>query len=395
MNLNTTIEIDLKGFFRWWAEELVFLLPKTLLRRLRDRQGQVVFSLLDTGYCAEYFNDDGVLVSRQALDLADENAVRDWQSNQPAMQKAEWILRLDQAHALCRRLRLPAAALENLQHVVGFEMDRYTPFRPEQVYFAAVALGKTEQGQADVLMLAAPKPQLDEQLADLQVWGVRPQRVDYRPMAEQYPGVAGKFDLLPPQYRPKAGKIAQLMQWTLGFTLTALLVAVSVLPIWQEAQAVAELKLRVKQLESDNRLVDVQQREIDQLRVETEQLLSIKREAPALLAVLDELTKLLNDDTWLTHMNYADRHLQIQGQSPAASELIGILENSAFFNHVSFVSPLTQDKTTGRERFQISMDVGMPARARLESADLPLQTSPSANDISNDGQWPEPEVGHE
>ena len=42
-----------------------------------------------------------------------------------------------------------------------------------------------------------------------------------------------------------------------------------------------------------------------------------------------------------------------------ASALISLLEASPFFSNVSFASPLTQDKATGMERFQISMDVSV------------------------------------
>jgi general secretion pathway protein L len=49
--------------------------------------------------------------------------------------------------------------------------------------------------------------------------------------------------------------------------------------------------------------------------------------------------------------------LQIQGESPAASGLIAVLEDSALFSNAKFVSPVTQDTTTGLERFQITVDV--------------------------------------
>jgi general secretion pathway protein L len=97
-----------------------------------------------------------------------------------------------------------------------------------------------------------------------------------------------------------------------------------------------------------------------------------------LLAVLNELSHLLNDETWLTHMHFADNQLQIQGQSPAASTLISTLEASDFFSSVSFVSPLTQDKTTGRERFQISMTVTAPVKKQAD------EDSQTANPDSNE-----------
>ena len=56
-------------------------------------------------------------------------------------------------------------------------------------------------------------------------------------------------------------------------------------------------------------------------------------------------------------MKYSDGHVQIQGESPAASGLIAVLEDSEMFKNAKFVSPVTQNKATGSERFQITADV--------------------------------------
>jgi len=176
----------------------------------------------------------------------------------------------------------------------------------------------------------------------------------------------------------------------------SLLFGVLVLPVWMEGQAVESLKTRIRQLEKQNQVVDAQQTEIDALRTETQRLIDTKRQAPALLPVLNELSNLLNDDTWLTHMQFSEQHLQMQGQSPAASALIGVLEKSEFFSNVSFVSPLTQDKVTGRERFQISMDITMPVASVEEAgedapaADLPDQEEPVAPEQPADNPDAEP-----
>jgi general secretion pathway protein L len=69
------------------------------------------------------------------------------------------------------------------------------------------------------------------------------------------------------------------------------------------------------------------------------------------------LSQLLPNDTWLTHLKYINNKLNIQGQSPSASALIGVMEASSLFSNARFVSPLTQDKKTGFERFQISVEV--------------------------------------
>lgn len=390
MNLDTTIDFDLKRFFRWWGGELAFLVPKSLLQHLRERHGSVIFTPSAQGFEVALLDDDERIVARRSVDVNQSDGFKQLKGQYPAMEKADFVLRLSADQALHKLLYLPAAAQENLRQVVGFELDRYTPFNAEQVYFSLIPLGSTEHAQLRILLIAAPKPHLDEQLANLTMLGVQPHKVDYAPAAADFPQTRNAYNLLPDRFRRNGGKLGQSLQWLAGAALLLLLLAAMVLPVWLEGQAVESLQTRIKQLEKQNRAVDLQQSEIDALRAETQKLIDIKQQSPALLAVLNELSRLLNDETWLTHLHFSDNRMQIQGQSPAASALIGTLEGSEFFSDVSFVSPLTQDKTSGRERFQISMTVNTPVSIlQTDSADAADAESPDegAEPISE----PEPE----
>jgi general secretion pathway protein L len=263
---------------------------------------------------------------------------------------------------------LPEAALENLQQVVGFELDRYTPFKREQVYYTAISLGKTGFGQIQVLLVLTPQVILDDLLAQLNAWGVQPARIEYASIQSAYPDTEGTYNLLPERYQPNTNPLEKSVHWLLNTVLIVLLVAVMVYPVWQEQLAVDFLKAQIKSLEKDTRQVDQQQLEIDALRDETQKLISIKTQTPQLVPVLNELTHLLKNDTWLSNLQYSEKHMQITGQSPSASSLIGLLEASPYFSKVSFVSPLTQDKVTGFERFQISMEVSYEQEPKVEPA---------------------------
>ncbi len=48
---------------------------------------------------------------------------------------AEVVLKMPRDKVLRRLVDLPAAAAENLREVLGFEMDRHTPFNADEVYF--------------------------------------------------------------------------------------------------------------------------------------------------------------------------------------------------------------------------------------------------------------------
>jgi len=78
-----------------------------------------------------------------------------------------WLL-LPGAAVLRRRLVLPAAAAERLRDVVGFEIERQTPFAADAVAFDARILDRRESdGQLDVELVVVPRTTLDAQLAAL------------------------------------------------------------------------------------------------------------------------------------------------------------------------------------------------------------------------------------
>ena len=72
--------------------------------------------------------------------------------------------------------------------------------------------------------------------------------------------------------------------------------------------------------------------------------------------ILNTLSTLIDDRTWLAYLQYSEHHLQIQGESPSASTLIGVLESSEIFTKARFVSPVTQNNINKLERFQITVD---------------------------------------
>ncbi len=372
MNLQTTIDLDLKHFFHWWGAELAFLVPQRLKNLLSDQAGILVFSAAGADFDVNF--DSQVATDRPQswrIDGNNQDSYQQLKAQNPDFEKTECLLRLNDNQALTKIVYLPAAAQENLQQVVGFELDRYTPFKADQVYFAAVPLGKTEHGQLKVLLVFTPKTVLDEQLAKLQALRIQPVRVDYRHACTTGSATVPNYNLLPERFRPQANTLAQALHWLLNGLILLLLLAVLIWPVWQEGQVVDMLKNQIKTLEKDTRVIEEQQHEIDALRQQTQRLIDIKTQSPSLVAVLNELSSMLKDDTWLTHFQFAENRLQIQGQSASASSLIGLLEGSEFFNNVSFVSPLTQDKATGRERFQISMDVSAPPPAAEVSNEEP------------------------
>ncbi len=82
--------------------------------------------------------------------------------------------------------------------------------------------------------------------------------------------------------------------------------------------------------------------------------MSQKREHFTVMELLNEVTKLLPDDTWVLQFGRRGAQMTVSGYSGTSSALIAILEGSDMLNQVKFSSPVTADPRVGKERFNIS-----------------------------------------
>ncbi|MFZ2450706.1 MAG: PilN domain-containing protein [Methylovulum miyakonense] len=369
LNLNSTIDMDFKRFLRWWRRELDFLIPEKIKQLVNDRQGFIIVSP-EPAYLALAYGLDGQVqplarLERNEAGIAQFKALQD---SDEKFAKASVIIRLTGQDAIHRELTLPAAAKENLQQVVAYELDRYTPFKAGQAYFAAKLLeGGNEPGQIKVMLILTPRELLDGLCEDLNMMGISPLFADYQGFPNALDDGYGAYNLLPERFRQKSATTPRLIHSALLASTLLLLLATLVLPVTLQYQTVDALAEKVKAIEKDAKKIKALQQEVDAVINETQKLLDEKRARPAVVMMLNELSRLIKDDTSLAYLQYSDGHLQIQGESPAASTLIGVLETSDLFNNARFVSPVTQNTVSKLERFQITTDVTQAGGATDEN----------------------------
>ena len=357
-NLNSTIDLDFKQFFRWWKRELAFLVPEKIKQLVNDKQGFIIVRPEGNQFVLTYLHD-GQVEPLATLDRGNKDlTLQGLYEKDERLTKANVILRLTGQDAIQKELSLPAAAKGNLYQVVAYELDRYTPFKAEQVYFAVKRLdGVNEPGQIRVMLILTTREVLEGLYEDLQTMGLSPLFADYEGSANNLEPLDYTYNLLRETLRQKTVKAPHLIYWAL-ITLTCLLLAtVIAMPIWFEYQTVKSLQLKTDSLEKDAKKVKALQKDIDAEIDETRQLIEEKNATPKVLEVFNTLSSLIKDDTWLSYAQYSDGHLQIQGESPAASTLIAVLEASELFVNARFASPVTQDSINKLERFQITVDV--------------------------------------
>jgi len=342
------------GFFAWWKRglaawlparwRLLFgLAPDRLLLSCETDAGQVL--RLRRQNDAEIHDLAQVPLPLQAADL-------DALLNPRLARLQRWLV-LPAGAVLRRHLSLPAAAADRLRDVVGFEIDRQTPFAADAVRYDARILQRRADGQLDAELVVAPRRELDGILATLGDAGNDLAGVDVADAAGKPLGV----NLLPTESRGR--RRDPLQGWNLLLAAVAALALVAAAwQVLQNRRAAAErFAAGVEAKAADARRVAAQRQRLADL-VEGAAFLDRTRAArPTALEVMDELSRRLPEGTYLEKLSIEDDRLLLIGLSSEASALVARLEGSKLWRTPALTGALQRDPRSRRDRFSLTAEL--------------------------------------
>jgi general secretion pathway protein L len=359
-DIRQTLSSQWHAFIGWWTSELLALLPAAWRPGDADLH-DVCLTSVEDGLLSvrRYQSGRWVEVARKHLESTD---FRTRQQAVSAVLKAahipagqiHWIV-LPPKLVLRKEIALPLAAEENLRTVLQYEIDHYTPFRADQVYFDYRLLRRDAAlGKISVLLGVVPRTVVDQAVEHVRQCGLKPAAaVTLDDLSPHF----APLNFLPEAMRPKRTLHLSKLNIALLAMVMALGAAAIILPIWIEREASIRLIPVVQQ-------ADLATQKVERLRdrVQAEQqaynlLSQKKRTQPSAILLLDELTRLLPQDTWVQQLNLNGNTLQIQGDTGSASKLIGLIENSRVLSGASFTAPLTKGTSENTEHFQLSAQV--------------------------------------
>jgi len=350
------------GFARWWAAELAALVPSATRSAVKRRRMRTVVA----------FADDTATVwqpSPRGGDTGMERMARFATGDAAAGRAAiEAIVKatgspsvaiaLPAQQVLRRTLALPAAIEENLRQALAYDLDRHTPFRAEDLYFDAAVVGRDPaQGTLQVDLAAVRRPVVDKALAAVESWGGRVAAVV--PDAPET-AAGARLNLLPDERRPtRRGP-----RWTFWIPLALVLATAAValaLPVWQKREQAIALGRQVDGARAQAAVSEALRRDVDRLVATHNFALERKFAFPSAAHALDEVTKLLPDDTWLTQLELktaargkeTQRELLLRGESGNAGRLITLFEESKVFTQAAPRSPTTKIQPGPGEIFDL------------------------------------------
>lgn len=344
---------SLNAAWRWWSRELAALVPERWRRRLIERRGPLVLAL-EGDDCAALIRRGGGGEERLGrLDLAPAAAAQSRAALAalgPRLRRNSGVVvvRVPTEAALRTVLALPLAAAGNLEQVVAFELDRRTPFRSEEVYRSQYVLRRDAASKRLAVQLTlVPRPPVEAALAAAERLGLVVERVEVA-------GEPASGNLLPPRRQALAARLPRFAVGGLAALALALAGAAVLVPLEQAHQRAATLSAA---LADSRRRADESlklEKEIDAEIQQSGFLALRKRETPSASELLDTLTRLLPDDTWLSELEISGGELRLTGFAASASTVLGLVDQSPRFANAAFRSPVTQDPKMRREQFNIA-----------------------------------------
>ncbi|HTH99210.1 MAG TPA: PilN domain-containing protein [Stellaceae bacterium] len=300
----------LKLFLAWWGRQLRAMAPEPLRRLVTTRPHETVLKLHEL----------------------------------PGERPGPFAIAMPRHLVLEKRLTLPAAAEQELARVISYEMDRETPFTAQEVYWQAeIEARDAQRRQISLRLFLVPRDTLAKPLERLAA-------VNVRPMALLVEG-ARRIPLDRDTVRDLRLSWRQAL---LPAACLALVLLAAGLPFLRQSLALSATEDRIATLTPEVAAVAKFRRALGQ--DDSAAVIAAQRQTMGdPLAMLAAMTRALPDDTNLTALRYAKRHVTLAGASAEAPALIRHLATDPAFRGPSFAAPIIRAADSSRDSFSIAV----------------------------------------
>jgi len=377
----------LHRFLTWWGRELAALVPARVRDWFMERREEVRAGIEG----AELVLTPPAPAAPVRIALAQDSAAVRPAVAQALVREEEppaVFLALQGGRLLHRTLSLPMAAEENLRQVLGFELDRQTPFRAEQVYFDCRVQRRDLAARQLVAEFAlVPRAAVDAELAALEAAGVPLEAMD---------GVDGAgarlgYNLLPRERRAPRARFWLKVNLALAALALLLLFAVMAQSVANRERALADLEAQTDKAQVEARSVATLRNTLKQAIDGASFLTERKGARPPTIDVMLDLTRRLPADTWLQRFSVNADQVQLQGQSREAAALITLLQQSPYLEGPALQGAITPDARTGKEQFLIQAKLRNPPAPAAPAAPAATPAAPPEAPVTPaSGPKPEP-----
>jgi len=349
------------AFLSWWGHELGTLMPESLSRRLMPPKPQLWIVPAESGG-GDYriWRADG---EPKVLDVfgAGEDVqllrgrwrdiLAEFRDGQPEVR-----LCLHEDQALALPVEMPAAVEGNLDQALRYQLDQLSPFRADQVVLDhRIERHDPDRARIAVTLRIVPNEDLEPLLERARAFGAVIHAVDT--LAAEDPPRPEGFNLLPESRRPRYVHARARFNLLLGAGLVLVLALVMAQTVILRERTVSGLRTEADVLRVEARRVMQLQQAFEETLLAANFLAEKRASQPAVIELMDELTRILPDDIWLQQFQLQGSDLRIQGQADGSQRVIGLLAESELFESPEITGAISIDPRSGQERFRSQVRV--------------------------------------
>jgi len=339
-------------FLRWWGRELQAMLPSRLALLLGLTNEIIIVAPEADGFSIQLLLGD----KSQALGPVSKAGLND----RLAVLRdggAECVLRIPASHGLRRQAPIAVSALPRGFDAIAGEIERQTPFAPDQVY-AGYRVEETVDVRGRVMahLALAPCGLVDEMLQRLAIAGLTPDRVC---LADDTGGSQAGDTLHILSHRSTQAP-PKILLVAAGLLLMAALVS----PFIHDAFVLREMQHRLAAARQAAQARTQQHPGASSPSAQLSLLSDLRSRRSSVTGLVNMISIALPDTAHLAQFELAGNALSIQGVTQSASDLIAPLEALPVIHKVEFSAPTLRDPVTGLEQFQLTLALtGRPVRS--------------------------------
>ncbi|MEP6702526.1 MAG: PilN domain-containing protein [Betaproteobacteria bacterium] len=381
-----------RRFWRWWTGELRSCVPASIVHWISRLRVLPLVVPGENEFSIHRFDGSTWRRSGGASGDTAESAVKMLGAELRKANIKRFALALTSGQYLTKLIHLPQVAEDNLRNALRYELDRHTPFKPDDVGFDCCVVGRDDAAREIAAQLViAPKATIAHAVASVAGLGVLVAAVQ-----PAFPERASLLLNLLPHEDNGSSAIERIKRWGPWAFLAGLVLAALVLPVYQKRAQVIELQPQVNIAGQQAQVADQLHQQLERAQTEYNFLLQKRYGAPTALQLLAEVSRILPDDTWLQNFELRTtskgKEVQLQGETGVAGKMIELFEQSPLLTGASFKSPVTQAPGSQGSRFHLGMDVkeGVPpaappppvvatAAGATASATTPRAAAPASN----------------
>ena len=345
----------LGDFYNWWIGELASILSISNNSLYKKNNEGLTLRLSKNSYSFKWINNVNIIHSNDVFDSDKASQIyQDAVSDDRKLRESKINLDLTDIKILQRTIILPASTEDNLNQVIVYEMDRYTPFKAEDVYFDVKIVERNNlESKITIILSVIKKSQIDEviEFAKKSSLSITSIFSSLKHDSNQIQNYAFIRDI-----KSLNTKSQSVNNWLIGLAVTLAFLAL-IIPImknhWHSNQYEKAIKSMSIELDQVKKIAG----EYHDFKRDIDYLQNLNANQTRVLDLLNELTKLIPDDTSLTKITLDNGIIRLRGNSDSSSKLISILDASKMFRGVRFTAPITQHPNTGKESFAIEIDL--------------------------------------